>query len=53
LRTLPVAGTDPLRDIGVRVHDLIRVLEYTAATPDPAAAKALLQKQYDALKNGS
>jgi hypothetical protein len=32
---------------------MIRVVEYTAATPDPAAAKALLQEQYDRLKKGS
>ena len=32
---------------------MIRVVEYTAATPDPAAAKLLLQQQYDRLKNGS
>jgi hypothetical protein len=32
---------------------LIRVVEYTAATPDPAAAKELLQEQYGRLKNGS
>jgi hypothetical protein len=29
------------------------VNEWTAATPDPAAAKALMQRQYDRLKNGS
>ena len=32
---------------------LIRIVEYAAATPDPAAAKALLQEQYDRIKNGS
>jgi hypothetical protein len=32
---------------------LIRVVEYAAATPDRAAAKALLQEQYDRIKNGS
>ena len=32
---------------------MIRVLEYTAATPDPAPAKVLLQQQYDSVKNGS
>ena len=26
---------------------------WTAAKPDPAAAKVLLQRQYDRLKNGS
>jgi hypothetical protein len=31
----------------------IVVDEWTAATPDPAAAKVLLQRQYDSLKNGS
>ena len=39
---------------GAAVGDtVIRVVEYTAATPDPAAAKVLLQEQYDSLKNGS
>jgi hypothetical protein len=32
---------------------MIRVVEYTAATPDPTAAKILLQEQYNRLKNGS
>jgi hypothetical protein len=32
---------------------MILVVEQTAATPDPAAAKALLRQQYDSLKNGS
>lgn len=32
---------------------MILVYEETAATPDPAAAKELLQRQYDSLKNGS
>lgn len=32
---------------------MIRVMEYTAATPDPAVAKALLQEQYDRFKKGS
>jgi hypothetical protein len=32
---------------------MILAVEYTAATPDPAAAKVLLQQQYDRLKNGS
>jgi hypothetical protein len=31
----------------------IEVDEWSAATPDPAAAKALLQQQYNSLKNGS
>jgi hypothetical protein len=31
---------------------VIDVHEYAAATPDPAAAKALLLKQYDSLKQG-
>ena len=30
---------------------MISVFEYTAATPDPADAKALLQRQYESLKN--
>jgi hypothetical protein len=34
-------------------NTVIRVIEYTAATPDPAAAKVLLQQQYDSLKNRS
>ncbi len=39
---------------GVAVGDsMILVVEYTAATPDPAAAKALLLQQYDRLKNVS
>lgn len=45
---------DAHAQFGVAVGDtVIRVVEYTAATPDPAAAKMLLQKQYDSLKNGS
>jgi hypothetical protein len=32
---------------------MIRLVEYTAATPDPAAAKILLQEQYNRLKNRS
>jgi hypothetical protein len=32
---------------------MILAVEYTAATPDPAAAKALLVRQYDSLKRGS
>ena len=32
---------------------MIRLDEYTATNPDPAAAKALLQRQYDVLKSGS
>lgn len=31
---------------------IIDVLEYSAATPDPAAATALLLKQYDSIKQG-
>lgn len=39
---------------GVAVGDsMILAVEYTAATPDPAAAKVLLLQQYDRLKNGS
>jgi hypothetical protein len=39
---------------GVAVGDTtILAVEYTAATPDPAAGKALLLQQYDSLKNGS
>jgi hypothetical protein len=41
-------------EFGVAVGDtMIIAVEETAATPDPAAAKALLQRQYDRLKNGS
>ena len=41
-------------EFGVTVGDtMILAVEYTAATPDPAAAKALLRKQYDRLKKGS
>jgi hypothetical protein len=32
---------------------MILVVETTAATPDPAAAKMLLQEQYDRLNSGS
>ncbi len=32
---------------------VVRVVEYTAATPNPAAAKALVEKRYQRLKNGS
>lgn len=32
---------------------MILAAEYTAATPDLAAAKVLLLQQYDSLKNGS
>ena len=43
-----------LVDITARVGDyLVDVHEYTAATPDPAAARALLREQVDALKNGA
>lgn len=45
---------DAHAEFGIAVGDtVIRVLEYTAATPDPAAAKLLLQQQYDSIKNGS
>jgi hypothetical protein len=41
-------------EFGVAIGDtMILVVEYTAATPDPADAKVLLQEQYDSLKNGS
>lgn len=41
-------------DITARVGDyLVDVHEYTAPTPDPAAAKALLLEQVKALKSGS
>ena len=39
---------------GAAVGDtMILVAEYTVVTPDPAAAKVLLERQYDSLKNGS
>jgi hypothetical protein len=45
---------DAHAEFGVAVGDtMILAVEYTAATPDPAAAKVLLQQQYDSLKNGS
>ncbi len=63
MEAAPKAGDDAgrlrhwcrrLEQFGVAVGDtMIRVVEYTAATPDPAAAKVLLQQQYDSLKNGS
>ena len=34
-------------------NTVVRVIEYTAATPDPAAAKTLVEEQYQRLKNGS
>jgi hypothetical protein len=41
-------------DITARVGDyLIDVREYSAATPDPTAAKALLLKQVEALQSDS
>jgi hypothetical protein len=41
-------------EFGVAVgHTMILVNQWTAATPDLAAAKALLQQQYSRLKNGS
>ena len=46
-------GND-LVDITARVGDyLVDVHEYTAVTPDPAAAKALLLEQVKALKSRS
>jgi hypothetical protein len=57
-----VGWSDPTMDtlgnteveFAVAVGDImIRVSEYTAVRPDADAAKALLQKQYDVLKNGS
>jgi len=51
--TLDASG-DAIAEWGVAVGDsMILAIEYTAATPDPAAAKALLLRQYDRLKNGS
>jgi len=51
--TLDTLG-DAVAEWGVAFGDtMILVVEYTAATPDPAAAKVLLRQQYDSLKNGS
>ena len=51
--TLDTLG-NALAEWGVAFGDtMILVVEYAAATPDPAAAKVLLQQQYDHLKNGS
>ena len=45
---------DANAEFGVTVGDtMILAVEYSAATPDPAAARALLRRQYDRLKNGS
>jgi hypothetical protein len=45
---------DALVEFVAAVGDtMVFVNEWTAATPDAAAAKALLQQQYDSLKNGS
>jgi hypothetical protein len=45
---------DALVEFVAHVGDtMLFVNEWTAATPDPAAAKVLLQRQYDRLKNGS
>jgi hypothetical protein len=45
---------DALVEFVAAVGDtMVFVNEYTAATPDPAAAKALMRRQYDSLKNGS
>jgi hypothetical protein len=51
--TLDAQGNADVDFYVVVGETLIRVVEYTAATPDPAAAKILLQEQYDRLKNGS
>ncbi len=51
--TLDSAG-DAYAEWGVVADDtMILAVEYTAATPDLAAAKALLLRQYDRLKHGS
>jgi hypothetical protein len=45
---------DALVEFVAHVGDtMLFVNEWTAATPDPADAKVLLQRQYDRLKNGS
>jgi hypothetical protein len=49
--TLDTQGNARVAFIAVVGATLILVFEYTAATPDPAAAKALLERQYDSLKN--
>jgi hypothetical protein len=43
------ANAEIVAHTGVYVID---VHQFTASTPDPAAAKALLLKQYESLKNG-
>lgn len=49
--TLDSAG-DAIAEFCVAVGGtMIRVVEYTAATPDPADAKVLLQQQDDSLKS--
>jgi len=51
--TLNSAG-DAVAEWGVALGDtMILAIEYTAPTPDPAAAKVLLLQQYNRLKNGS
>jgi len=51
--TLDTYGNARVEFAVVVGDEVIDVHEYTAATPDPAAARALLLKQYDAVKNSA
>jgi hypothetical protein len=51
--TLDTQGNASVEFTAVVGDTMILVVEETAATPDPAASKALLLQQYDRLKNGS
>jgi len=51
--TLDSFGNAKVEFATVVGDEVIDVNEYTAATPDPAAARELLLKQYDAIKNGA
>jgi hypothetical protein len=51
--TLDSQGATEAEFVATVGDTMILVVETTAATPDPAAAKVLLQEQYDSLKNGS
>jgi hypothetical protein len=49
--TLDTQGNASVIFTAVVGDTMMLVSEYTAATPDPAAAKALLEQQYNSLKN--
>jgi len=51
--TLDSLGNAQVQFAATVGDEMLVVHEFTAATPDQADAKALFQKQYDALKNGS